>query len=86
MLRFAALTTIYGRQAAIEDELAISPSRRFRGTRLSRQREIERRAVIDLAVRPDAPTMPRDDAMHECEADTIARKFARTVQTLEYAE
>src|SRR5688572_17580089 len=53
---------------------------------LSRQGEIERRPVARLAVGPDAPPVPRDDALDQCEPDAGAGKLARAVQPLEHAE
>src|SRR6185312_3469022 len=52
---------------------------------ISRQREIERRALADLAIGPNTPAMPRDYLFDRCEPDPIAGKIG-AVQPLKYAK
>ena len=50
------------------------------------QREAKRRALTRRRFSPDAPTMPRDDALHKCQTNAGALKLRRRMQTLERAE
>src|SRR5512142_2488508 len=53
---------------------------------LCRPSDIYRRAFIELALRPYAPAMPGDDALHHGETDSLPLEFFHAVQALEHAE
>src|SRR6266481_1404848 len=48
--------------------------------------EVERRAMIHLALRPDASAVPADDALHGRQPDSCALEFRRRMQALKHAE
>ena len=50
------------------------------------QREIERCALVEFALRPGAPAVPGDDAADVGQADAGAFKLLDRVQALEHAE
>src|SRR5690349_15328097 len=50
------------------------------------QREVERRALVGLAVGPDSPAVAYDDALHQSEPHAGAAEFAFAVQPLEHAK
>src|SRR5690606_33263778 len=50
------------------------------------QAELEAGALARLGFRPDAPAMPRDDAMRDREPHAGAGKVIHAVQALEHAE
>src|SRR3989442_11393957 len=51
-----------------------------------RQSEAKSRAAIDNTFRPDFSSMALDNALHGCQPDARAAKFALVVQTLERRE
>src|SRR5690606_13021081 len=53
---------------------------------LNRYREIERGALVDLGLRPDAATVPIDNALHSRQAHAGTGEFLGIVQTLERAK
>src|SRR3990170_8688002 len=51
-----------------------------------RQRKIEGRARIHLALGPDPPAVPGDDPLHDGQADARALELLLAVQPLEHVE
>src|SRR5687768_6861330 len=47
------------------------------------EREVERRSLTGLALRPNAPPVPLNDSMHDREAYTSTLEFRFQVHTLE---
>src|SRR5882724_13287645 len=57
-----------------------------RGMRAAGEREVEGRALINLAVRPDVAAVATHDALDGCEAYAGSLEFPHRVQSLEHAE
>src|ERR1700722_8592760 len=53
---------------------------------LVKQGEVERRTFTNLALSPDAASMPVNDPLHYCQADTGAGKIANGMKPLECAK